>query len=117
MLFRTSMENISQTSTVLTTRTLPGPNASRARLGRARKADTSGGLAAHAACSRTARSCWYDGRAASSGCASASLGAGGARGGRGDERAVDGQGRRPPAYSNAVWQALVACSLAQWLAK
>jgi hypothetical protein len=45
MAFLTSMLNMSQTSTTLTTGTMPAPNASRARLGRCRMREVSGGKA------------------------------------------------------------------------
>lgn len=73
MALRTSMLNSSQTSTVLTTSTMPGPKASRARLGRCRMREVSGGLIAQAACNLTKRSCLYESLAATSGCATASL--------------------------------------------
>ena len=71
--FLTSMLNMSQASTVLMTMTMPGPKASRARLGRARMKDTSGRCLSVALWSWMARSCLKDSLAATCGCSTAAL--------------------------------------------
>jgi hypothetical protein len=93
MALRTSMLNMSQARTELTTKTMPGPNASRARWGRGRMVEAAGGAVRQAACSCRAFACLVESFAAISGCARAALQMGPGRAVKGSS--AGGQRRRP----------------------